>query len=270
MSSRKMAMLIRKSALEMVHVGQAAHIGSCLSVADILAVLYTGSARVTPEDWGSNDCDAVVVSKGHAAAAIYAALAHAGFFPERRLQEFCADGSPFSGHVTAGKIPGVEFSTGSLGHGLGFSSGLALAARLDGSRRRAFAILSDGECDEGSVWEAALIAGHSKLSNLTAIIDRNGLQSFGSTEDTLRLEPLAEKWHAFGWRVKEVDGHNHDEMRAAFLEDRLDTRPCVVIAHTVKGAGVSFMENSVMWHYRTPDCTEIETAIVELEAGYEE
>lgn len=260
--SEALALRSRRSALEMVAHSGASHIGSSLSMIDIAAVLYSGLARVSPELVADADRDIVVFSKGHAAAGAYAVLANAGFFPLESLDEFCKDGSPLTGHVTAGHIPGVEFSTGSLGHGLGFGCGVAVAARDGGSERRVFVVMSDGECDEGSVWESALFASHLGLTRLTVIIDRNGLQSFGSTEDTIALEPLADKWRSFGWHVTDVDGHDHAELRRAIHPVR--DRPNVVIAHTTKGRGVSFMEGQVQWHYVSPDPDQLATALAEL------
>jgi len=246
----------------MVHAGKASHIGSSLSQMDILAVLYAGAASVTPERVKDPERDVIIVSKGHASAGTYAVMAHAGFFPLAWLDEFCANGGVLSGHVTAGVIPGVELSTGSLGHGLAFGCGIALAAKLSGSTRRVFVLLSDGECDEGSVWEAGMFAAHHGLSNLTAIIDRNGLQSFGSTELTLALEPLGAKWEAFGWAVSRIDGHDHESLKAAFAADH--SRPAMLIADTTKGRGVSYMENEVAWHYKTPDDEQLAQALTEL------
>jgi transketolase len=234
-------------------------------MADILAALYGAVLNVRPDDPRWTDRDRVILSKGHAGSAMYAALAESGFFDRSLLGQHCADGSILSGHVSHKGVPGVEFSTGSLGHGLGVAAGMALAARLSSASHRVFCILSDGECDEGSVWEAALFAGHHGLSNLVAIVDYNKIQSLASVDETLRLEPFADKWRAFGWRVQEVAGH---DLRA--LQEVLDVRPSdgveptVIIAHTTKGKGVSFMENSVLWHYRTPQGDEYEAAVAEL------
>lgn len=265
MDSKELALKIRISALHMTHAAGASHIGSALSQADLLAVLYSGGASVDPSEWGSRAQDAVIVSKGHAVASVYAALAHRGFFPLSWLDTFCEDGSSLSGHVTSGVIPGVEFSSGSLGHGLGFGIGLALAARLDGQPRRTFVIMSDGECDEGSVWESALLASQLKLDNLIALIDRNGLQSFRSTEDTLALEPLDQKWRDFGWSVDRIDGHDHEQIRQSLAVSERGM-PRMVIADTTKGHGVSFMENQVAWHYKSLNSMELDLALAELGA----
>jgi len=243
---------------------KAAHIGSSLSVIDILAVLYSGAANINPNMVDYPDRDIVIVSKGHAAAATYAVLGHAGYFPLEWLDEYCSDGGSLGGHVTKGRVPGVELSTGSLGHGLPFATGIAIARSRQGKPGRIFVVMSDGECDEGSNWEAALLAGHHRLGNLTVLIDRNGVQSLADTEQTVRLEPLAEKWTAFGWSVHDVDGHNHAEIRAALKRAKNEAQPTVLICRTVKGKGVSFMEDQILWHYRPPSESELIAALSEL------
>jgi transketolase len=248
----------------MVASANASHIGSSLSCIDILAVLYSGAAAVSPDNATNPLRDIVILSKGHAAAGLYATLAHAGFFEVGLLDTFCRDGGNLYGHVTSG-IAGVEHSTGSLGHGLAFGSGIALADLRDGSPRRVFVVLSDGECDEGSVWEAAMFAAHHGLAGLTAIIDRNGMQSFGSTESTCALEPFADKWRSFGWSVTDVDGHDHMQLRNA-CESRPSV-PHVIIARTVKGKGVTFMEGNTEWHYRAPDRWQLDEALRQIAAA---
>jgi transketolase len=243
---------------------RAAHIGSSLSVIDILSVLYSGAANVSPDRVTDPERDLVIVSKGHAAAGVYAVLGNAGFFPIEWLDGYCADGGPLGGHVTKGSVPGVELSTGSLGHGLPFGTGSALARRRRGLAGRIYVIMSDGECDEGSNWEAALLAAHHELTHLTVLIDRNGIQSLDTTERTVRLEPLADKWEAFGWHVLDVDGHDHDALARALHQTESDARPSVLICHTVKGKGVSFMEDQVLWHYRPPTGDSLEAALLEL------
>jgi transketolase len=199
---------------------------------------------------------------------MYAVLAETGFFDPTLLEQHCADGSILSGHVSHKGVPGVEFSTGSLGHGLGVAAGMALAAKLTGAQHRVFCILSDGECDEGSVWEAALFAGHHDLANLVAVVDYNKIQSLASVDETLRLEPFGDKWRAFGWRVQEVQGHDLTALREVLdVLPSTDAGPTVILAHTTKGKGVSFMENSVLWHYRTPQGDEYEAAVAELTSG---
>jgi transketolase len=204
------------------------------------------------------------MSKGHAGAAVYAALAETGFLDPQLLRQHYKNGSIFSGHVSHAGVPGVELSTGSLGHGLPVGVGMAWRGRQSGGLWRTFVLLSDGECDEGSNWEAAMFASHHRLDNLIAIVDYNNLQSLASTDDTLTLEPFADKWSAFGWDVVEVDGHDHDQLLAASAADGKSGRPRVVIAHTTKGKGVSFMENEVLWHYRAPDSAELAAALAEV------
>ena len=267
MHSQQLAWQIRRHAVEMTHRSGGSHIASILSVADIVGVLYAGVASVDPLDPSWADRDRVILSKGHAGAAIYAALAERGFFDVGELDTHYADGSRLSGHVSHKGVPGVELSTGSLGHGLSVGAGMAYAAQKDGRSHRVFVILGDGECDEGSVWEAALMARHYGLGNLVAVIDYNRMQSLDYCENTIKLEPFADKWRAFGWNTVCVDGHNHQEIQAA-LDDKLDVElPTVIIAETVKGKGISFMENEILWHYRFPHAgEEYEGAMAELEA----
>jgi transketolase len=236
-------------------------------MAEILAVLYGGILRVDPSTLDSPDRDRFVLSKGHGCAGLYAVLAERGFFPVTRLAEFYQDGTRMAGHVTHGGIPGVEVSTGALGHGLSIACGMAFAGRRDRRRFRVFALLSDGECDEGATWEAALLAGHHRLETLVAIIDYNKIQSLGTVKEVLDLAPLAQKWKAFGWAVREIDGHDVAAVRGALSEIPFDpTRPTCLVAHTVKGKGVSFMENDLLWHYRAPDAAEVARALAELDA----
>ena len=263
-----LAWLIRRNGLEMSHLSRGSHIGSVFSVAEIIAVLYTSVLRVDPAhpDWP--DRDRLILSKGHAGSAVYAALAERGFFPVETLKTHYANGSVLSGHVSHKGVPGVEVSTGSLGHGLGIAAGMALGARMDGSPWRTFAVLGDGECDEGSVWESALQAAQYGLDRLTVIVDYNHMQSLTSVEKTLRLEPFEAKWKDFGWNTKSVDGHSIPALQEAFrwAESQAGSgRPSVILAHTVKGKGVSFMENNILWHYRTPQGEEYEAALKELE-----
>ncbi len=262
--SEEIALKVRASVVQMCSTGRASHVASSLSCVDLLAVLYGGAANVSADIVNDPERDVVIVSKGHAAAALYATLAHCDFFPLDWLTRYCRDGQPLGGHVTSGVIPGVEFSSGSLGHGLPYGCGLTLARKKRQSNSRVFVILSDGECDEGSVWEAALFASHHKLGGLTALIDRNGLQSLTGTEDTLALEPLGDKWRAFGWRVSQVSGHDHVALATALRDRSDDVRPHVIIAETIKGKGVSFMENDVAWHYRPPDEFQLAAAVREI------
>lgn len=264
--TRELARRVRRHALRMTSLGGSSHIGSVLSMADIVAVLYGGILRIDPADPVWPDRDRFILSKGHAGAGVYAALAESGFFAVERLNTHYQDGSLLSGHVSHKGIPGVEFSTGSLGHGLPVAAGMAMGARLDGRGHRVFALLSDGECDEGSTWEAAMFAAHHELDNLVAIVDYNGIQSLDTVARTLELEPFSEKWKSFGWSVCEIDGHDHDALWSTFgaLPARPATPTCV-LAHTTKGKGVSFMENSVLWHYRTARGEEFEAAMRELD-----
>jgi transketolase len=237
-------------------------------MADLLAVLYSGALRITPETADSPDRDRMILSKGHGCAGLYAALAERGFFPLSWLNEFYGDGAMLAGHATHNGVPGVEVSTGSLGHGLPIACGMALAGKRDGRDYRVFTLLSDGECDEGTIWEAALFAPHHRLDNMVVIVDYNKIQSLGFVKDTLDLEPFAAKWEAFGWETCEIDGHNFQEIEAAlqYLPARVG-KPTCIIAHTIKGKGVCFMENQVLWHYRTPQGEEYRRALEALEAA---
>ena len=259
--SLEMARNIRADALRMVSAVNASHAGSCLSAADILAVLYSGLLRIRPAEPGWAKRDRFILSKGHAAAALYATLAHAGYFPVAELLDYCRNGTLLTGHVAHG-IPGVEFSTGSLGHGLSLGLGAALAARIDATNSRSFVLLSDGECDEGSIWEAALFAGHHRVGNLVAMIDYNRIQSFGRVEEVLELEPFADKWRAMRWAVREVDGHDHAALAGALVPD--GEAPTVVICRTIKGKGVSYMEDRLEWHYRSPNAEQLQQALSEI------
>lgn len=250
MTSLQLAWRIRRHGVEMTHRTGASHIGTVLSVADIIAVLYVDVLRCRPEMPRWEERDRFVLSKGHAAIALYGALAETGFFPAEELCGFYQDGSSLIGHVSH-HVPGVEFSTGSLGHGLPAAVGMALAAKQDGKKWRTYAVLGDGECNEGSVWEGAQTAAFFGLDNLTVIVDHNRLQSLDFCENTMLTGTLAEKWRAFGWHVTQVDGHDHDALRTA-LAERISGKPTAIIAHTVKGKGVPFMENDVLWHYRFP------------------
>jgi len=244
----------------------ASHVGASLSMADILAVLYGELLRVDPQrpDWSARD--RLVLSKGHGAAALYAVLAERGYFPIDWLARFCEDHQPLAGHVTSAGVPGVEVSTGSLGHGLPIALGMALAARADGNGTRTVAVLSDGDLNEGSSWEAIMLAGHLRLSELTAVVDANRIQSFGAVAEVLEIEPLAEKWRSWGWSVADIDGHDHAALRRALGPAEADsgTAPRAVIARTVKGKGVSFMEDRLEWHYRSPRGDELQRALAEL------
>ncbi len=263
--TERLAHYIRLNTLNMIYGGKGSHLASNLSIADILAVLYANILRVDPKrpKWPARD--RFILSKGHACASLYAALAACGFFSEKRLATYYKDGSTLLGHVTSFGIPGVEVSTGSLGHGLPIACGMALAGKADGKRYRVFALLSDGECDEGSNWEAMMFAGHNRLDNLVSIVDYNKLQACGSTKAVLDLEPLADKIRSFGWSVKEVDGHDHGRLKKALSSAPFKKgKPSCIIAHTLKGKGIRFMEKKVLWHYRCPDDGEMCEALGEL------
>lgn len=258
-------MAIRRMALQMVHAANASHIGGVLSIADIVGVLYCDVLRLCPEEPNWSERDRFILSKGHCCAGVYAALALRGFIAPAELETYGKDGSRLMAHISH-KVPGVEFSTGSLGHGLPFGVGKALVAKRMQADWRTFVLMSDGELDEGSNWEAFMFAAHHKLDNLIAIIDYNKLQSLGTVDQTLRIEPLADKLMAFGWRVLEVDGHDHGALRTALnAQPCSQDRPTVLIAHTTKGKGVSYIENRVEWHYRSPDAAQLAQALTEME-----
>ena len=256
-TSRELARRIRLSSLLMAADAQAPHIGSCFSVADILAVLFFQSPRHS-----DRFIPKIILSKGHAAAAYYSALAHVGLLPIETLRTYCKDGGDLKGHVSHSDTHFAPLSTGSLGHGLPFSTGLCIASRLDDSEEQIYVVLSDGELDEGTTWEAALIAAHFGLNNLTAVVDRNYLQSLTTTEATLRLEPLSQKFEAFGWSVSDCSGHNHLELGGA-VSGRSD-KPRVVVARTTKGFGVSRMHDAVEWHYKPPSGVDVPEMYAEL------
>lgn len=263
-----LAQRIRADVLQMVHRARASHVGSCFSIVDILAVLYGQVMRVHPDEPAWPERDRFILSKGHAAAAVYATLANIGMIARTDLDTYGVDGSAYMTHVSH-KIAGVEFSSGSLGHGLPFGVGKALAAKRRGAAWRVFVLLSDGEMDEGTNWEALMFAAHHRLDNLVAIIDYNKLQSLMSISQTLGLEPLVDKLVAFGWTVREVDGHNHARLAQELSQAPWTAgRPSLLLAHTVKGKGVSFMENKVEWHYRSPSAEQLASALVELGAGH--
>ncbi|MEB3245736.1 MAG: transketolase [Vampirovibrionales bacterium] len=316
LESESLAKAIRRLILETIARAKASHVGSCLSIADILAVLYGQVLNVRSNEPSWLERDRVILSKGHAAVAIYATLAECGFFPKTWLDTYSQDGSLLGGHVSWG-VPGVEAATGALGHGLNIGAGLAIAFKRaqalalragsspafktaqasalragpspafktaqpnpsglhdakDSSHTasqwpkpatpiRTYVILSDGECDEGSTWEAALFAAHHGLNNLMAIVDYNKIQSFGRVDEVLKLEPFADKWRAFGWHVIDVDGHDHAALLAAFEHAKtIQDKPQVLIAHTTKGKGVGFMEDDNLWHYRPPNSEQLVLAL---------
>lgn len=258
---------IRKHVLRMTHAARSGHPGGSLSSADIIAALYFSELRVEPQDPAWPDRDRFVLSKGHACPALYAALAMRGFFPEDELLTFRKVGSRLQGHPELGSTPGVEACAGAEGQGLSIGTGMALAARLDNRDCRVYVLMGDGEQDVGETWEAAMGAAHFKLDNITAIVDRNKIQQEGKTEDIMSLEPFADKWRSFRWHVIEVDGHNMKQLLEAFREARATKgKPTCIIAHTVKGKGVSFMENVVRFHGVAPTDEELAKALAELGA----
>lgn len=268
MESKELAYRIRIHAINMVHNAHASHIGGILSCADIVAVLYSDIANFDVNNCKNSLRDRIILSKGHNGIAIYAALAEIGFFPVEDLKSYGMNGSKFSCHVSHKNVPGVEISTGSLGHGIGVACGMALNGKLKKLPYKVYVILGDGECNEGSVWEAAMFAAQYKLNNLTVIIDANGMQAMGKCSDVIDMEPMADKWRTFNWNVIEVkDGHNHNELKQAFMISSKD-KPKVIIARTVKGKGVSFMENNILWHYRDPQGELYEQALKEVEEAY--
>ena len=258
------ARILRAHAVRMVSRSRGSHLGSCLSMADIVACLYWHTLQIDPERPSWQERDRFILSKGHGAAIIYAALAERGFFPVEELETYCQFGSRLTGHITSG-VPGVELSSGSLGHGLPVGCGMALAAKRERSSSRTFVVCSDGELDEGSNWEAVLFAPQHNLDNLLMIVDYNKIQSFGRVKEVLDLDPLAAKFRAFRWAVREVDGHNMQQLVEAFAAVPFEVgRPSAVIAHTIKGKGVSFMEDELAWHYKSPTEEQVTKALWEL------
>ena len=260
--TQQLALAARREIVKMTSAAQASHVASALSVVDILSVLYSGAAKISPSTIQTASRDVVILSKGHSAAALYSVLALQGFFPIEWLSQYCKNDAPLGGHVTFKGVPGVELSTGSLGHGLPYGLGIALSRKKSGAAGRVFVILSDGECDEGTIWESAMIANHHQLNNLTVIVDRNRIQSLTFTEDTLKLEPFADKWKAFGWETVEVSGHDYGALHKSLS---IQSLPKCVIAETTKGKGVDFMENSVLWHYKSPSDDDSLKALEQLQ-----
>lgn len=262
--SVKLSKDIRREALKMVFKARASHIGGALSMADLLAVLYEHVPDLTPEKADDENRDRLLLSKGHACTSLYAVLALKNFFPLDELKNYSGDDSLLLSH-TSHKVNGVELSTGSLGHALPVACGIALASKKKKRNNRIYCLLSDGELDEGSNWEAILFAPHHKLDNLIVIVDYNKIQSFGSVKEVLDLHPLNKKFESFNWSVTEINGHDHDEIYKA-LKDAKNNKgnPSVIIANTIKGKGVSFMENELLWHYRSPTDEQLAEAIKEI------
>ena len=263
MTSEELANRIRIHAIELTHRTHASHVASVLSVADIVAVLYADIMNVYPTDSLNSNRDRFMLSKGPAGLSVYSALAELGFFEKSELNSYSQDGSNLSGHISHKNISGVEFSTGSLGHGVSVGVGMALAGKLNSTTHRVFVVAGDGECEEGCVWESALFASHHKLDNFTIIVDNNKFQALGHCDEVLGLGDLGKKWKEFGFFVAECDGHDHEALKTA-LQIKKENYPICIIAHTTKGKGVSFMENELLWHYRDPQGELYEKALSEL------
>jgi transketolase len=264
---RSTANAIRRRNLEILHAAGLGHTGGDLSAADILTALYFAVLEVDPAQPDAPDRDRYIQSKGHASGVLYTTLAAAGFIPDSLLDAYMAPGSPLNGHPDRKKVPGVETNTGPLGHGLPVAVGTAIAAKLDRSRRRTFVLCGDGELQEGSNWEAIMAAAHHGLDNLVLIVDRNRLQQGARTEDTNGLDPLDAKLAAFGWSVRAIDGNDIPSLLEVFDAVPFSAdRPSAVIANTIKGRGVSFMEDRVEWHHKVPTADELERALRELSA----
>ena len=254
---------IRRDVAKMMHKAYSSHIGGCYSVTEILVALYFEILNIDPKNPRKDDRDILLLSKAHSSPALYAVLSKKGFFPKENLDTYYQDGGKLPGHLDKEAVPGIEFSFGSLGHGLSVGVGMALANKRMNNPGRVFVILGDGECNEGSIWEAAMFAPHHNLSNLTVVIDYNKIQSFGSTNEVINQEPIFDKWKSFGWKVLEINGHDHDALIDAFNSSH-ENLPKLIIANTVKGKGVSFMENSLDWHYKSPNDEQLELALKEL------
>lgn len=254
---------VRRTILDIIHKTRSPHIGPSFSVVEILVALYFKFLNISPEDALNPERDRFILSKGHACPALYAVLAEKGFISENDLNGFAISGGTFEQHPTLDLKRGIEVSTGSLGHGLSIGTGMALAGKIDNKQYKVYVLLSDGELNEGSVWESVMFAGHHRLRNLVAIVDYNKIQALGCTKDIIDLDPLGEKWKSFGWDAQEIDGHNFEEIFNA-LNSLSSKKPNVLILHTIKGKGVSFMENQLLWHYHTPDDKEYELALKEL------
>lgn len=257
---------MRHKLIDISHKTKTAHLGGSLSCVDILVAAYWTAMKIDPKKPDDPKRDRLILSKGHAVSSLYTALAMKGFFPEKELDGFNAEGGHLPEHPSPNCSPGVEWATGSLGHGLGVGIGMALASKIQNNPHRVFVVMSDGECQEGSVWEAAMFAPRHRLSHLTAIVDYNKWQATGRSNEVMNMDPLKSKWGAFGWRCFEVNGHNLKELVDALNQpEDADGRPTAIVAHTVKGKGASFMEDDNNWHYRSPSAEEVEKAKVELE-----
>jgi transketolase len=256
---------IIKSILHMTHFSKSSHVGTSLSIVDILYTLYFRVLNIDPDNPHKADRDKFILSKGHGSAALYATLAERGFFSKEYLNQYYVDGGMLPGHLDMHAAPGIELSTGSLGHGLSVGVGMAIANRRSNHPGRIYVIVGDGECNEGSVWEAAMLASTLKLTNITVIVDYNRLQGFGNTNDIIYQDNMVQRWEAFGWEVHEVDGHDSTQIESKLKI--MQNGPKALIAHTIKGKGVSYMENQLAWHYKSPNDEEYEIALKELEGG---
>jgi transketolase len=263
---KEFAKKIRRHILAMAYCAGGAHIAPAFSMVEILSVLFNGVLNLNLKNLKSDNRDRFVLSKGHGCAALYAVLAEKGFFEKSQLKKFCKSGSPLGGHPDINAVSGIEASTGSLGHGLSIACGMALAGKLKKLKHKIYALLGDGECQEGTIWEAAMFAANRKLDNLVAIVDYNKFQGLGKIEEINRLEPFADKWRDFGWSVKEINGHDPIQIAKVLKAAPLKRNyPTMIIAHTVKGKGISFMENKAIWHYRLPGSEEMKVACEELD-----
>ncbi len=262
-SLERVARRVRREVLKMVHETSSPHIGSSFSAVEILVALFFHVLKTSPERMNDPARDRFILSKGHAAPALYAVLAERGYFDRKELEGFAVDGGIFEQHPNRDVRRGIEVTSGSLGHGLAIGVGMALAGRIDRADYQVHVLLSDGELNEGSVWEAVMFAGHQRLSNLAAYVDANQIQALGHTREVLDLKPIGGKWESFGWHAQEVDGHDFRQIFQA-VNNFDGSRPNLVVLNTVKGKGVSFMENNLLWHYRSPDDEEYKLALKEL------
>tara|TARA_Y100001949_G_C15935706_1_gene307796 strand:- start:12 stop:848 length:837 start_codon:yes stop_codon:yes gene_type:complete len=257
---------IRKHIVKMVFDSKSSHIGSALSIVEILVTLYYNILNIDTKIesyYNRSDRDRFILSKAHGSAALYAVLAERGVFPLDVLEKYYSNDGILPGHLDRTSVPGIEFSAGALGHGFAAAIGMSISYTQNKNSGRIFVLIGDGECNEGSIWEGAMLAAHLKLKNLTAIIDYNKIQSFGRTNDVINQEPIIDKWKAFGWDVIEVNGHDFNELITAFNASQ--DKPKIIISHTVKGKGISFMEDKLEWHYKSPDQEQLEIALKEIE-----
>lgn len=264
------AKIIRKNILEILNRSKSSHVGSCFSIVDLLVVLYGRILNIKSSNTLDPNRDIFMLSKGHAAVALYAVLVEFGFAPGKILDTYGQDGTVLAGHVTKNCLNGIENTAGSLGHALSMTAGMAWAAKISSEeKRRFYCLMGDGECNEGAVWETAMFASHHQLNNLIAIVDYNKQQGMGISDNVIDFKNMAERWRAFGWEVAEIDGHSLDEIEKTLmaLSDSKKTNPKLLLANTTKGKGVSFMEDKVVWHYKSPDQEELDSAIKEIECG---